>query len=81
MSDGLSDALKDFWKASDKADKDIQPYPLFTDEEIDKMVEGFEAPTIPWLDLASWAPKSYECDCGGKKAKTTHVEWCSSRKL
>lgn len=77
MSDGLRDAIKDFWKASAQAD---DPW---NDAEITEIIEDLNkvSKRRPWLDwMDSWGPKSYDCDCGGKAAKTTHAHWCSVNK-
>lgn len=54
------------------------------DKEITEIVEKLNITppaSKPWLDFYNWSPRSYKCDCGGTVAKTTHVEWCSSRKV
>lgn len=33
-----------------------------------------------WLQRGGYAPSDPACDCGGAKAGTTHVSWCSLEK-
>lgn len=90
MSDGINDAY--YWltaKGKIIADRDaIDGRDFWDDEEITEIVRDLnkdgisvQPSTYPWLDFANWAPKERTCDCGGKTAKTTHAEYCSTRKL
>jgi hypothetical protein len=41
--------------------------------------DDFQTDTMDEL-IGMVKPKTSECDCGGKKCKTTCATWCSSRK-
>lgn len=79
MSNGFRDAIRDFWRASEQADQDP-----WDDEELTEVIEYLNKngmPKEPWLDFSGWAPKEYKCDCGAAKAGTTHIDWCSTRRV
>lgn len=55
---------------------------IWDDDEITEITKKLNAPGVayPWLDFSSWKPKTYDCDCGAKVAKTTCATWCSKNK-
>ncbi len=74
MSDGLRDAFGYLI-----ANKDRDPW---GDDDITEIIDDLNEPTknpYPWLDLAMWKPKRYDCTCGAEKTygkNTTHSDWC-----
>lgn len=71
MSDGFFDSIEWIRNSPPCLSKDKDPWD--EDTEINMIIDDLNRhERFPWM-----AP---ECDCGAKKVKTTHANWCSTKK-